>query len=349
MEDYYEILGVPPDASDEEIKKAFWRLAKKYHPDSPGGDPEKFKKINEAYQVLSDKKKRAMYDQQRKYGFSSVGSFGGFDFGDVFKDFGFIDLDKIFEDFFETKTVKRKEKGNNINVDLELSLKEAAFGTEKTIYIEKFIVCDRCRGSGVEPGSGFKVCPTCNGSGQVKETRSFFIGSFSQIKICSLCEGEGKIPEKFCLKCYGRGRVKSNVPINLKIPPGTDEDDLIRFKGEGDAGLKGGPAGDLFLRIKIKRDPIFEKDGINLKTKLKVNVLKIWFGGEIEIPTLEGKIIKYKLKPETKVDEPIVIKNYGFVKGNKRGDLLVFLVPDFPKLPPNIKKLLEDFLNKMES
>lgn len=343
MEDYYQILGVPPDASDEEIKKAFWRLAKKYHPDSPTGDPEKFKKINEAYQVLSDKRKRAMYDQQRKFGFTQQDLTDFSQWQDIFNWIN-IDLEDIFEDLFgKTKTQAR---GNNINIDLELSLEEAAFGTQKTIFIEKFVVCPHCNGKGVEKGSNFKICPSCHGEGKIKEVKNTFLGTFTQIKTCSLCEGQGTIPEKYCSTCQGRGRIKKQVPLTLKIPPGVSEESVIKFAGEGDIGPRGGKSGDLFIRIKFKPHPYFEKIGNDLKTKIKVNILTLWFGGEIQIPTLEGKTLKYKINPETNINEPIRIKNYGFPQPKGRGDLIVILEPVFPQLPKDIKKILEDWFKK---
>lgn len=344
MEDYYEILGVPPDASEEEIKKAFWRLAKKYHPDSPTGDAEKFKKINEAYQVLSDKRKRAMYDQQRRFGFSP-GSIGTDFFDSFFEDFSTLGLDEIFENLFGFKKKPQKEKGGNINVELYLTLKEAAFGTEKTINIEKFVICPDCQGTGAKEGK-YKICTKCNGSGKIKEVKSFIFGSLTQITTCPICEGSGKIPETYCPKCQGRGTVKKITPLKLQIPPGVEEESIVKFIGEGDAGPKGASPGDLLIRIKLKKDDIFEKVGKDLKTKVKVNILKIWFGGEIEIPTLEGRTIKYKIEPETSISNPIIIKNYGFPTKSGRGDLLVYLEPQFPKIPKDLKKLLEEFKNQ---
>ncbi|HHE45873.1 MAG TPA: hypothetical protein ENL05_00780, partial [Candidatus Moranbacteria bacterium] len=265
-EDYYEILGVSKDATDDEIKKAYRKLAHKYHPDKPGGDEAKFKKINEAYQALGDKTKRSQYDQFGK-GFSGAGGAGnaggGFDFSGFSSqagsesgwnfsqgggDFGGIDFEDIFSNVFGggRQKTQRGKRGQDIQVDLEITFEEMVNGTQKKINLYKSVVCDRCGGTGGEPGSKIKTCPVCHGSGQVKKTMHSFFGSFSQVSVCPECHGVGKIYEKKCSKCGGDGRVKEQQEIVINVPAGIENGQTISIQGAGETGERNAPAGDLY-------------------------------------------------------------------------------------------------------
>src|SRR3990172_5203015 len=262
MADYYKILGIGKGASDDEIKKAYRKLAHKYHPDKGGGDEAKFKKINEAYQVLSDKAKRQQYDQfgrtfdgaQGRPGFSGF-DFSGFqDFGGQGFDFEFGGgggFEDIFSDIFggRAKSSGRRSRGQDIQVDAEISFEEMVRGAEREINLYNRVACDQCEGSDGEPGTGRKNCPTCKGAGQIKKTTRSFLGSFSQVSVCPECKGEGAVYEKKCRKCGGDGRVKEERRVKIKIPAGIENGQTISLQGQGEAGERGARGGDLYVNI----------------------------------------------------------------------------------------------------
>ncbi len=368
MEDYYKILGVSRDASQEEIKKAYYKLAHKYHPDK-GGDEQKFKEINEAYQVLGNKEKRAQYDRYgRVFEGAQTGGFGegqGFSWQDFaqnfqnqgfgnqgFGDFGFdfndFDLGDILEDFFwGFSGAGKKRQGRDVYVDTEVSLKEAYLGTKKDFKINLYVKCDECGGSGAAVGSKIITCPNCNGSGKVQQTQNTFLGSFIRKTTCPECEGEGRIPQEKCSNCKGKGRIKKVKEISIDIPPGIDDNELIRVKGEGEAGEKGYSAGDLYLKVHIKKDPNFERKGDDLYSTLKIPYSLAVLGGEKEFEIFDKKL-KVKIPSGINSDDLIKLKGEGMPKGrSRRGDLYLRVKIETPKKLTReqkelIKKLKEE-------
>jgi molecular chaperone DnaJ len=366
--DYYEILGVPRDASEEEIKKAFRRLAHKYHPDKEGGDEKKFKEINEAYQVLSDKNKRAQYDRfgrtfgkESGFGGFSSGPFGGFDFGNFgdfdASQFGFDDIEDILGSFFGGGRRKsyQKQRGNDIQVVIEITLKEAFFGTKKDISFRTFIVCPKCSGFGYDKSAGTKKCDVCRGTGEVREQRNSFFGSFVQIRECEKCFGTGQAPNKICAECGGSGRVMGTKNITIDIKPGVYSGQVIKIQNQGEAGLRGKPAGDLFVKINIAPDKNFKIDGDNLIVHKNISFSDILKGKEIEIETISGKIIKVPIPPNHDIREDIVIKGEGMNKSLglfgkvTRGDLIVKLHLKTPKkFSHKALKLAKELADELE-
>jgi len=340
--DYYEILGVNRDASDEEIKKAYRKLAMKYHPDRNPDKPkaeEQFKEVKEAYEILSDAGKRAAYDQ---YGHAGVDAsaagmgagaagagFGGF--ADAFSD--------IFGDIFGAgRTRSNVYRGADLRYNLEISLEEAARGTETRIRIPAMEQCDTCHGSGAKPGTEPVTCPTCGGHGQVRMTQGFF----SIAQTCPKCHGSGKVVQNPCPACGGAGRLKRQKTLSVKIPAGVDEGDRIRLSGEGEAGVNGGPAGDLYVVIHIRPHEVFTREGSNLHCEMPVSFTRAALGGEIEIPTLDG-YAKIKVPPETQSGKVFRLRGKGIrgVRSHSYGDLLVHVVVETPvNLTPRQKELL---------
>jgi len=354
--DYYKILGVSPNASPEEIRQAYYRLAHKYHPDK-GGDPEKFKEINEAYRVLSDPEKRRQYDMYGRVfeeaptagagpetGFEWF--FGGkpFDF-----DFGFEDLEEMVEDIFGfgfPKGRRRKDvkRGKDIEVGIELNLEDTLKGKRETIILEKWIKCQRCEGTGAEPGSKLIECSLCRGTGYVKEIKKIPFGQITRTVVCPQCKGEGYVPEKPCNVCHGEGRVRGKEEISVFIPPGVDNNQEIKIEGKGDAGRKGGKPGNLYLRIFIKKHPVFERKGDDLYAKLKVPLTVAVLGGEVEFLTLEKEKIFVKIPPGTESGRIFKIRGKGIPHfgGYGRGNLYLKVEIKIPKrLTKKQKELLE--------
>lgn len=268
--DYYEILGVSRNASIDEIKKAYRRLAHRYHPDKPGGDEQKFKEINEAYEVLSDPQKRAHYDQFGQAGFEQqqgygpfgfdTSAFGGFDFA---RDFEF-DWGDVFDLFFGRSAQSKRrgpQRGRDIKREIEIDFRDAVFGTTYRLEIERYEKCSRCRGSGAEPGSKIINCRRCQGKGEISETRQTPFGRFTRVSVCPQCQGEGKIPQDPCRECRGQGKVKVSKTIKVKIPPGVDDGQVLRIAGGGDTGERGGPAGDLLVVVKVRPSKDFQRKG----------------------------------------------------------------------------------------
>jgi len=369
MKDYYKILGVDRNASPEEIKKAYYKLAHKYHPDK-GGDEKKFKEINEAYQVLSDKKKRAQYDQfgttfndnsntTGGYGGFANGQWRNFHFANGFggMNFGFDeadDIEKIFEKFFggggeaeEKENIKDLKRGEDIKIDLAIDLKDTLHSFKKEIFIDKYVVCPRCHGTGAEPGTKLKKCPTCGGTGRVQQIKRTIFGSFITYTVCPVCHGEGYIPEQPCSVCHGEGRIKKRVEMTLKIPAGVDSNQILRFRGGGNAGHRQGKAGDLYVRILVKPNPLFKREGDDLLYTTSITFSQATLGGEIDIPTLEGKTISLKVPPGIQSGKVFRISKKGiphFRRGG-RGDLYVKLNI---KTPTKLTKEQKELLKKLK-
>jgi molecular chaperone DnaJ len=365
--DYYDLLGVSKGATDDEIKKAYRKLAHKHHPDKAGGDEAKFKEINQAYQVLSDKSKRQQYDQfgqnfdgggAGQGGFSAGGGpasgwdFSGFDFGGFSAqggsasggEFGGDGYDDIFSNIFGGGSrAKRQAHGSDVQVDMEISFSEMVFGVEKEVNLYKRATCDHCHGEGAEPGSSMKTCETCKGKGRVETLRRSLFGTFSQVTECPQCHGDGKVYEKKCSKCGGDGRVKKEEKIRIKIPAGISDGQTISMQGHGEAGGKGAPAGDLYIQIRVTKHKKFQRKGLDILSTEFVPFSVATLGGKIEIETISGNLI-LKIPTGTQSGEVFRIKEHGVPDLNGRGigNQLVTIIVKVPKsLSREQKKLLE--------
>ncbi len=369
--DYYQVLGVSKGASQEEIKKAFHKLAHKHHPDK-GGDEKKFKEINEAYQVLSDKTKRTQYDQfgrvfdQGGPGGYPGGNNQGWDFnwawsnrpqqGDNFE-FDLGDIGDMFEEFFGggapfgsgRRTAKKdRKKGRDIQVDIEIPLEKTLKEFTEKINLAKQVSCHRCQGSGAEPGSKSKECFSCRGTGQVQQIKKTFLGSYTTLSTCPECKGEGAIPEKLCNVCRGEGRIKGQETIEIHIPAGVDTNQVIRVEQKGEAGKrgwpKGHPPGDLYVRLFIKKHPVFERRGDDLFTEAQISFSQAVLGDEIEIETLEKIKILLDIPAGTESGKVFRISGKGIPHfgGYGKGNLYIELKINTPKkLSKKQKELLE--------
>jgi molecular chaperone DnaJ len=352
--DYYEVLGVPRTANEEEIKKAFRNLAKKHHPDANPGNAsaeEKFKEINEANDVLSDAKKRAAYDQ---YGHAGVGASGpsgpggpgagGFRQGD-FAGGDFNDLfEGVFDNFFGGGGGARRggsQEGDDLRSDLHLTFEEAVFGTAKDVKVRRMAECESCHGSGAKPGSGKTTCSQCRGAGQVRMSQGFF----TVARTCPKCRGTGEIPGAPCASCRGEGRTEKEKTLSVKVPAGVDEGSRLRLRGEGGAGLKGGPAGDLFLFLHVENHPIFHREGSDILCEVPITFVQAALGAEVEVPTLTGAV-RMKVPPGTPSGKLFRLKEKGVADPQEggHGDQLVTVTVETPQhLSAKQKKLLEDF------
>ncbi len=344
MEDYYKILGVSRDASKDEIKKAYRKLAHKHHPDK-GGDENTFKKISEAYHVLSSDKKRSDYD---RYGRSGPGSGAGAQGGYGFSHGGFdFDFGDIFEEFFGfgRGPRRRKRKGEDIAVRVATKLSKVIQDEEKTINISKLVFCKQCQGKGSAPEAQIKTCATCGGKGKVKKETGTFLGAFAQIITCQDCEGEGSVPEKKCSACMGEGRVKKNEKISFTVPAGVDSGQTLRIQGKGNAGRKGSPAGDLLIEIYVENDTDFERKGVDLYFTRKINFSEAVLGGKIDIKLLTGKSVSLKIPSGTPSGKVFRLSGKGLprVSGYGQGDLYVAVEVAVPrKLTRKQKEILEE-------
>lgn len=347
--DYYSILGIDKKASKDDIKKAFRKLAHKYHPDKKGGDEAKFKEASEAYNVLSDDKKRAEYDSYGRV-FSGAGGTGqggtgfeGFDFSGFGGQGGFdINIDDLFGGFSDIFGGGRQQRrGRDITIDIELPFKEAVFGTTRKVLVTKDSTCLKCQGSGAEPGTKTKTCPTCNGKGQVVESQRSPFGVFQSVRTCATCNGRRVVPENPCTECHGRGVEKREEEISISIPAGIDNGQVIRMSGMGEA-FSGGSSGDLYVKIHVGVHPRFRKEGFNLVTDLPVKITDALIGAEYTLETLEGSI-SVKVPPLRTADEILRVKGKGVpMEGGRRGDLLIRVKVEFPqKLSKEARKLLE--------
>lgn len=351
--DYYEILGVSKNASQDEIKRSYRNLARKHHPDvnKEAGAADKFKEINEAYQVLSDPNKRSQYDYfGQAGGTGGTGGFGfeGFDFGEPFQGFGeFTDL---FDVFFGRERGGRRagpERGEDLRYDLRITLEEAARGIEKEIEVAHFTACSTCKGTGSKPGTAPVRCSTCGGNGQVKKNQRTILGSFTQIVPCPTCRGSGQVIQSPCPACKGTGREKKRHRVKIKIPAGIDSGYRLRVPGAGNAGGKGGPPGDLYAFITVEQHPLFNRDGANLYYRTEISFIQAILGGEIKVPTLEGEAA-LKIPPGTQPNTNFKLKEKGLpvLQARGRGDLYVLVEI---KIPAKINKEQEELLNKFKN
>ena len=339
--DYYEVLGVSKGASDDELKKAYRKLAKKYHPDMNPGDKDaeaKFKEVNEAYEVLSDKEKRAKYDQFGHAGvdpnFGAGGFGGGFDMGD-------IDLGDIFGSFFgggfggfggqQQQRANAPQRGESLRANLTITFEEAAFGCEKEIELNRTEPCDDCHGSGCQPGTTAETCPDCRGSGVVRIQRGGGGFSFSTSAPCSRCRGTGKIIHSPCKTCGGAGSVRKKRRIAVTIPAGIDDGQAISLRGQGNAGKNGGPAGDLIVGVRVKPHPQFKRDGTTVLYEQPISFYQAAMGAELEIPTIDGKV-KYTLPAGTQTGTTFRLRGKGIpeLRGRGRGDQYVTVTVQVP-------------------
>lgn len=347
-QDYYELLGVSKSADEKEIKRAYKKLAMQYHPDRTQGDKEKeekFKEIQEAYEVLSDKQKRANYDQYGHAAFeqgfgAGGGGFGGADFGDIFGD--------MFGDIFGGggRGHQRVVRGDDLRYDLEITLEEAVKGTTKDIKIHTLVPCETCHGSGAEAGSKVETCPHCHGSGRLRRQQGFFVTE----QPCHFCHGTGKKIEKPCKTCHGDGRVNKPKNLSVKIPAGVDTGNQLRLSGEGAAGENGAPAGDLYVVIHVKEHHIFERDGSNLYCEVPISFTMAALGGEIEVPTLDGRV-KLKIPEETQTGKLFRMRGKGVTstRSGYAGDLICRIVVETPvKLKEEQKELLRKLEESLE-
>lgn len=351
MPDYYETLGVSRDADKEEIKRAYRRLARKYHPDvnKEQGAEERFKEINRAYEILSEPEMKARYDRFGEAGVSSgAGAGAGYaDFGDM----GFAD---IFESFFSgfaggmgQQTGRRRggpTRGDDLRLDLKLEFREAVFGGEKEIRIPHLENCNTCNGTGAKPGTRPRTCSTCSGSGQVRRATRTPFGSFTQVSVCPTCNGEGQVIEDKCETCGGAGRKQETKKLKITIPPGVDNGTRLRVSKEGDAGLRSGPPGDLYVYLFVEEDAEFQRDGINVLSDLKISYLQAILGCRLQVNTVDGPV-ELKIPPGTQPNTVLTLENHGVPKlGNpvSRGDHLITIQIDIPtRITAEERELLE--------
>ena len=351
--DFYNILGVGRDAEEDEIKKAYRKLAHKYHPDKEGGDEAKFKEINEAYQILSDKQKRAQYDRfgDASAGGPSGGGFGGFGGGQEFEfNFGSSGFDDIFGDIFSGFSGgpgfsgSRKKRGSDIGIDLEISFEEMARGVEREVDLYKGVACSRCKGSGVEPGSKIKTCDVCGGTGTVKTQKKTFLGAFTQVSMCEHCHGSGKIPEKKCSLCGGDGRIKENARIKIFVPAGIKDGQTISISGMGEAGEAGSAPGDLYATVHVRSHSQFARKGDDIWYQAHVPFSLAALGGKIQVPTLNGGV-NIKIPAGTPNGKILKLRGEGLkrLEAFGQGDEMIEIVIDIPKkLSRNQRKLLDE-------
>lgn len=342
--DFYQVLELEKNASEKDIKRAYKRLAMKYHPDRNQDNKDeseaKFKEIKEAYEVLSDEQKRAAYDQYGHAAFEQGGMGGGGGFG------GGADFSDIFGDVFGDifgggRRQQRPSRGSDLQYNMELTLEEAVRGVTKEIRIPTLETCDVCHGNGAKPGTSADTCPTCHGMGQVHMRQGFF----SVQQPCPTCHGRGKVIKDPCNKCHGHGRVERYKTLSVKIPAGVDTGDRVRLSGEGEAGENGAPSGDLFVQVHVLPHNIFERDGNNLHCEVPINFADAALGGEIEVPTLDGRV-KLKIPAETQTGKIFRMKGKGVksVRGGLQGDLMCHIVVETPvKLNEKQKALLKEF------
>ena len=355
--DYYEVLGVERNATDQDIKRAYRRLAKKYHPDVNPGDKEaeaKFKEASEAYAVLSDEEKRAKYDQFGHSAFEGAGGgdggfggFGGFgDMGDIFGD--------IFGDLFGGGSGRRTKngptRGQDVQSSLDITFTEAAFGCKKNVELWVFDNCDQCNGTGAKAGTKPETCPNCHGSGQMRVQQQTMFGAMTSVRTCSTCGGTGKIIKEKCTRCNGGGRIKVKKTFEVNIPAGIDTGQSIRMSGKGEPGAQGGPNGDLFITVTIRPHPFFSRQGYDVYCSVPISFAQAALGDELEIPTIDGKA-QYTIEEGTQTGTRFRLRGKGIPylrNSNQRGDQYVTVNVEVPKkLNDKQKELLRHFASDM--
>lgn len=352
--DYYEVLELEKGASNDDIKKAYRKLAIKYHPDRNPGDreaEERFKEATEAYEILADDRKRQAYDQ---FGFAGVegmsGGGGAHDFSSVFRDFEdiFGDFGSIFDSFFGGSGRRRSggqrvKRGADLRYDLEINFEDAVFGVSKTIRYAKNAQCPECDGSGAESGSSRKTCPTCNGAGQVRRSSGFF----SIASTCPSCNGEGTLLENPCKKCKGHGLIKKEQSIKVTIPPGISSGKRIKIEGQGDSGPEGGPSGDLYVFISVLPHKFFERDGSDVYCVIPISVTQAILGAEVQVPTLNGERVKVKIPSGTQNGKILRLKNEGIPhlhNNSRKGDMYIKILVKIPtKISSKAKNILKEY------
>ncbi len=364
--DYYEVLGVSKDATEDELKKAYRKLAKKYHPDAnPDNKKEaeaKFKEVNEAYETLSDPQKRKMYDQfgadgpQGFNGFGGgAGPFGGGNYYsytssgfDGFSDFG--DLGDIFSSFFggSARTSSRQQrgprKGADLNLNMEISFEEAFLGVEKQIVITRPETCEICHGTGAKPGTSVTKCPICNGTGTVKQVQNTILGQMQTTRTCTNCHGTGEVIKEVCENCKGKGTVRKQPKIKVKIPAGIDDNQTVVLRGEGEPGEKGGPHGDLYITVRIKRSSIYSRQGTTVMCEVPITITQATLGANLKIPMVDGSSEIFTIPEGTQTGTKFTIREKGFktLNSNSRGNFVFTVIVQTPKrLSKEQRELLE--------
>ena len=353
--DYYDVLGVGKSADASEIKKAYRKLAMKYHPDKNPGDKEaeeKFKEINEAYEVLSDETKRRNYDQfghegVNGQGFGGAGGFGGQGFGGFDDIFGDIFGDMFGGGFSGGSRQRRRgpERGADIKQRVNISFEEAAFGKKVQVKINRSEECDQCHGSGAKPGTSKKTCPTCHGSGQVQSVQRTPFGNIASTRTCSTCNGEGEVIDSPCSKCHGKGSIRKTKTIEVDIPAGIDNGQMIKLGGQGELGTRGGPRGDLYIEVNVQSHPLFTRDGYDVYLEMPITFAQATLGDKIQVPTLDGKV-EYEVPEGTQTGTVFRLKGKGIpkLKSNVRGDQYVKVTVEIPKkLNEKQKELVREF------
>ena len=351
--DYYEILGVSKSATDDELKKAFRKKAKQWHPDAnPNNKKEaeaKFKEVNEAYEVLSNPQKRQMYDQFGTVDPSGAG-FGGGPFGggngyysystSDFGDFG--DLGDIFSSFFgggfggQRSSSRRNNgprKGEDLNIGIDISFEESFLGVEKEIVVTRQETCNHCNGTGAKKGTNPIKCPTCNGTGQVTSFQNTILGRVQTRRTCSDCHGTGEIIKEPCENCHGKGTVRKSPKVKIKIPAGINDNQTVVLRGEGNPGIKGGPAGDLYITVRVKRSAIYRREGNNVYCDIPVTITQATLGAELEIPMVDGSKEKYRISEATQTGTQFTIRGKGFksINSSMQGNFIFKVVVQTPK------------------
>ncbi|MBE3561593.1 MAG: molecular chaperone DnaJ [Ktedonobacteraceae bacterium] len=346
--DYYEVLGISRNASEDEIKKAFRRLAKQYHPDAnkEQGAEARFIEINEAYEVLSDPQKRAAYD---RYGHAAVGNGAGMGAG--FGDFaGFGSINDLFETFFATAAGAQRrsgpQRGADIRYELTITFEEAVFGCQKEIELPRWETCTTCHGSGAQPGTSTARCPSCQGTGEIRRVQQSIFGQFVNVTICDRCRGEGRVITTPCEKCRGQGRVRTNRRVIVNIPAGVDDGINVRVTGEGEVSSRGGTPGNLYVVLTVKSHPFFKRQGNDILYELPITFTQAALGDEVEVPTVDGKKTTLKIPPGTQSNRSFRLKGLGVpvVHSSARGDQHVIVKVVTPtNLTAEQKRLLEEF------
>ena len=349
---YYDILGVEKKATQDDIKKAFRKLAQKHHPDK-GGDEAKFKEITEAYSILSDDKRRREYDSygQTFAGGGPQGGFngnmGGFDFsgfqnGAGGVEFDLSDLFGEFGDVFGGGRGRRVKRGRDISIDVEISFKDSILGVKRSVLITKIGTCDVCTGTGAKPGTDMETCSTCNGAGKIHETRNSPLGAFTSVRPCPACEGSGKIPKEKCKNCTGHGILRKEEEINLDIPKGIDNGEMIRMPSRGEA-VKGGVSGDLYVKVHVKPHNTFRKEGPNIIMQMPIKLTDALLGTTVSITTIDDKTLDVKVPDMAKTEETLRLRGKGVQFDDGAGDLLIHVTTTMPKkLSGKAKKAIED-------